>query len=118
MQFAEENRVAQIDWFAPACTCCTAAIKARVAQWLDNSLPFSLAPFIAMPNVIQVFGLAGATCTRRVVATLLELGLPYEIVLVDLMKVRVPAGSHDLCPQFTQLPHLSSVNFGLTRPSG
>lgn len=41
-----------------------------------------------MSKVIKVFGHPGSTCTRRVLTTLEELGLKYEIVIIDLSKVR------------------------------
>lgn len=44
-----------------------------------------------MSKVIKVFGHPGSTCTRRVITTLLELGLPHEVVIVDLSKVRSSA---------------------------
>ena len=44
-----------------------------------------------MSKVIKVYGVAGSTCSRRVIATLGELGLAYEIVPVDLSKVRTIA---------------------------
>ncbi len=35
---------------------------------------------------IQVYGLAMSTCTQRVLTTLIEKGLKYELVPVDLFK--------------------------------
>ncbi len=35
---------------------------------------------------IQVYGLAMSTCTQRVLTTLVEKGLKYELVNVDLFK--------------------------------
>jgi glutathione S-transferase len=35
---------------------------------------------------IQVYGLAMSTCTQRVLTTLIEKGLEYELVPVDLFK--------------------------------
>jgi glutathione S-transferase len=39
---------------------------------------------------LKLFGLRGATCTRRVLATLEEIGLPYEFETVGLETMKTP----------------------------
>lgn len=52
---------------------------------------------------LKIYGFITATCTQRVIATAIELSLPYEFVLVDLVK-REQKG-----PEF-----LAKSPFGLT----
>jgi glutathione S-transferase len=45
-------------------------------------------------KAIKLYGMAMSTCTRRVRCVLEELGLPYELVLVDLSKGEHKQAAH------------------------
>ncbi len=64
---------------------------------------------MAQPK-IKVYGINMSTCTRRVLVTLIEMGLPHELVLVDLMKGEHKQPPHLARQPFGQVPVLEDVD--------
>ena len=64
---------------------------------------------------IQVYGVAMSTCTQRVLTTLIEKGLKYELVVVDIMngeqKVKIKFKKYLCSMQFLhRLQNISKKN--------
>ena len=57
-------------------------------------------------KTIKLYGMAMFTCTRRVRCVLEEMGLPYELVLVDLSKGEHKQPAHLAIQPFGQVPVL------------
>lgn len=61
-------------------------------------------------KVIKLYGMAMSTCTRRVRCVLEEMGLPYEIILVDLGNGEHKQPAHLAIQPFGQVPVLEDVD--------
>ena len=61
-------------------------------------------------RAIKLYGMAMSTCTRRVRCVLEEMGLPYEIVLIDLGKGEQKQPTHLLIQPFGQVPVLEDTD--------
>ncbi len=59
---------------------------------------------------IKLYGMAMSTCTRRVRCVLEEMGLLYEIVLVDLGKGEHKQPAHLAIQPFGQVPVLEDID--------
>ncbi len=61
-------------------------------------------------QAIKLYGMTMSTCTRRVRCVLEEMGLPYEIVLVDLSKGEHKQPAHLAIQPFGQVPVLEDID--------
>lgn len=61
-------------------------------------------------KTIKLYGMEMSTCTRRVRCVLEEMGLPYEIVLVDLAKGEHKQPAHLAIQPFGQVPVLEDTD--------
>ncbi len=59
---------------------------------------------------LTVFGLRGATCTRRVLATLEEIGLPYQFETTGMDKIKTPDYLANMHP-FGKVPVLRDGDY-------
>ncbi len=61
-------------------------------------------------RTIKLYGMTMSTCTRRVRCVLEEMGLPYEIVLVDLRKDEHKQPAHLAIQPFGKVPVLEDID--------
>lgn len=61
---------------------------------------------------IKVYGHPGAVCTKRVIITLLELNLPYEIVPVNILQGEQKQPEYLAKHPFGKIPYLEDENDG------
>lgn len=61
-------------------------------------------------QTIKLYGMAMSTCTRRVRCVLEEMGLPYELILVDLAKGEHKQAAHLSRQPFGQVPVLEDID--------
>ena len=64
----------------------------------------------ASKKMIKLHGMNMSTCTRRVRCVLEEMGLPYEVVLVDLAKGEHKQTAYLAIQPFGQIPVLEDVD--------
>ena len=62
---------------------------------------------------MNVFGHPLSTCTRKVITTLTELGLPYELTVVDFAKGEHKQPPHLARQPFGQIPTIEDAGFEL-----
>ena len=75
--------------------------------------PLSNTPTLAATMVLKLYGMALATCTKRVRVVLEELGVPYELVVVDMLKDEHKAATHLVHQPFGQVPYIDDDGFVL-----
>lgn len=61
--------------------------------------------------VLKLYGNAWATCTQRVLVTLKEKNVPYELISIDLMKGEQKAAAYVEKQPFGQIPYIDDDGF-------
>lgn len=63
--------------------------------------------------VLKLYGLAMATCTKRVLVVLEELNVPYELIPVDIFKSEQKRPEYKQIQPFGQTPYIDDDGFVL-----
>ncbi len=63
--------------------------------------------------VLKLYGLAMATCTKRVLVVLEELNVPYELIPVDIFKSEQKRPEYKQIQPFGQIPYIDDDGFVL-----
>jgi len=85
------------------------SIYNRLYEYVWNFV-FCIPHFIFSTKMIKLYGMAMSTCTRRVRCVLEEMGLKYELVVVNLMKGEHKQAEHLKRQPFGQIPALEDVD--------